>query len=116
MPGPFPCPACGFEVFPEQPGSYAICPVCAWEDDEVQLRFPGLRLGANKVSLFEQQKQVLPKLPLSTKTHQSFTRTADWRPLTENDFQGHTDLPPSTSGEYFQAIGAVKPRYYWRKK
>ena len=26
-----PCPSCGFVVFEEPPGSYAICPVCDWE-------------------------------------------------------------------------------------
>jgi hypothetical protein len=44
--GPLPCPACGFLVFDEEPGSYAICPVCGWEDDLSQLRFV-TRGGAN---------------------------------------------------------------------
>lgn len=49
------CPCCGYVVFDEPPGSYAICPICFWEDDHVQLRFPTLAGGANKVSLIESQ-------------------------------------------------------------
>jgi hypothetical protein len=47
----FPCPSCGFEVFSEPPGSFEICEICGWEDDHVQLRFPALAGGANKLSL-----------------------------------------------------------------
>jgi hypothetical protein len=43
----YPCPACGFEVFDDAPGSYDLCPVCDWEDDGVQLRYPSMRGGAN---------------------------------------------------------------------
>jgi len=39
----------------EPPGSYAICPVCFWEDDQVQLRWPDWPGGANKPSLIEAQ-------------------------------------------------------------
>jgi hypothetical protein len=51
-----PCPCCGFPVFDEPPGSYDNCPICAWEDDDVQLRFPDLSGGANKPSLIEAQR------------------------------------------------------------
>jgi hypothetical protein len=37
------------------PGSYEICPVCFWEDDLVQLRWPDYTGGANKPSLIEAQ-------------------------------------------------------------
>lgn len=50
----FPCPCCGRLVH-EEVGSHSICPVCCWEDDPVQLRWPGVSGGANKVSLFEAQ-------------------------------------------------------------
>lgn len=50
----YPCPACGYQVFNEPPGSYKICPICFWEDDLSQLRFPKMG-GANKVSLIEAQ-------------------------------------------------------------
>jgi hypothetical protein len=47
----YPCPCCGHVVFDEPPGSYAICPVCFWVDDPVQLRWPDWAGGANKPSL-----------------------------------------------------------------
>lgn len=50
-----PCPCCGHLVFDEPPGSYGICPICFWEDDVVQLRWPDLGGGANKPSLIESQ-------------------------------------------------------------
>ncbi len=52
----YPCVCCGYTVHDEPPGSYHICPVCFWEDDQVQLRWPTLRGGANQVSLIEAQK------------------------------------------------------------
>ena len=37
------------------PGSYDICPICFWEDDVSQLRFPTMGGGANRPSLREAQ-------------------------------------------------------------
>jgi hypothetical protein len=53
---PFPCPCCGHLVFADAPGSYDICPVCFWEDDISQLRWPDLGGGANSASLIEAQE------------------------------------------------------------
>jgi hypothetical protein len=48
----YPCPCCGYLTLTDPPtGTYAICPVCWWEDDNagfVDLDFTG---GANGVSL-----------------------------------------------------------------
>ena len=52
----FPCPCCGHVVFGEGPGSYEICPVCFWEDDPVQLRWPDYAGGANRPPLAEAQR------------------------------------------------------------
>lgn len=38
------------------PGSHEICPVCSWEDDAVQFRWPTAEIGANRVSLIEAQR------------------------------------------------------------
>lgn len=51
----FTCPACGYLVFDNPPGSDEVCPICFWEDDLSQLRFPKT-IGANKVSLIEAQE------------------------------------------------------------
>src|SRR3989344_8024964 len=51
----FPCPCCGYRVFARQPGSSERCPVCLWEDDLAQLRFPRLPGSANHVSLGDAQ-------------------------------------------------------------
>ncbi|MCE7008134.1 hypothetical protein LWC34_35750 [Kibdelosporangium philippinense] len=52
----FPCPCCGYLVHDEPAGSHAICPICYWEDDLVQLRWPAYRGGANKASLVDAQQ------------------------------------------------------------
>lgn len=50
----YPCPCCGYLTFTEKPNNtYIICPVCRWEDDEVQTEDPDFRGGANRVSLNE---------------------------------------------------------------
>jgi len=47
-----PCPCCGHLTLPEPPtGTYFICPVCFWEDDNVQFHDPDYEGGANRVSL-----------------------------------------------------------------
>lgn len=48
----FPCPCCGFLTFYEEPsGTFEICPVCYWEDDNMQLENPDYSGGANSLSL-----------------------------------------------------------------
>ncbi|MEG0072477.1 MAG: CPCC family cysteine-rich protein [Raoultibacter sp.] len=48
----YPCPCCGNATLSEEPpGTFAICPVCYWEDDALQFDDPLLEGGANAVSL-----------------------------------------------------------------
>ncbi|SFS45772.1 CPCC family cysteine-rich protein [Marininema halotolerans] len=50
----YPCPCCGYLTrIEEEHGTYGICPVCYWEDDELQYREPDLPGGANDESLNE---------------------------------------------------------------
>jgi hypothetical protein len=50
----FPCPCCGRRTLAEPPpGTFLICAVCFWEDDNVQYQDPAYAGGANRVSLNE---------------------------------------------------------------
>lgn len=85
---PYPCPCCGYQVFARQPGSSERCPVCLWEDDLAQLRFPRLPGSANHVSLEDAQHNFTDfgsaerrhrgegRQPLD---HEA--RDQDWRPI-----------------------------------
>lgn len=47
----YPCPSCGYLTLSEiPPGTFEICEVCGWEDDNVQY-FHHDKLGANHVNL-----------------------------------------------------------------
>jgi hypothetical protein len=51
------CPCCGYKTLDEEPpGTYDICPICFWEDDNVQFDDPDFSGGANRVSLREAQE------------------------------------------------------------
>jgi hypothetical protein len=53
----WPCPCCGSLTLDEEPpGTFGICPVCFWEDDDVQFRDPDHSGGANRVSLSEARR------------------------------------------------------------
>ncbi len=48
----YPCPCCGYLTFDTAPGgTFAICPVCYWEDDNIQNDDPAYEGGANDISL-----------------------------------------------------------------
>jgi hypothetical protein len=55
IPNAYPCPCCGYLVNALPPGYHEICPICLWEDDLAQLRFPDMPGSANHVSLVEAQ-------------------------------------------------------------
>jgi hypothetical protein len=53
----FACPCCGFLTRSEEPaGTFEICPVCCWEDDNVPHDDPDFAGGANHVSLNQARK------------------------------------------------------------
>lgn len=63
----FACPCCRFLTLEEAPpGTFIVCPVCDWEDDEDQFADPTLREGANSVSLAQARVNFL-MLGASTK-------------------------------------------------
>ncbi|MBQ4504560.1 MAG: hypothetical protein II983_02720 [Firmicutes bacterium] len=46
------CVCCGeLTMVDRPPGTFQICPVCGWEDDNVQFKHPDLAGGANELSL-----------------------------------------------------------------
>lgn len=48
----YPCPCCKKRTLKEQPpGTFEICKVCGWEDDDVQYKDPDFAGGANELSL-----------------------------------------------------------------
>ena len=48
------CPCCGNYTLDESPpGTFNICPICYWEDDNIQYANPNYRGGANDISLNE---------------------------------------------------------------
>lgn len=87
----FPCPCCGYLVFDYPPGYHGCCPICCWEDDLAQLRFPNMPGSANRVSLFEAQRNY-SRTGSVDRFHQGETREPElhdrretgWRQLDEN--------------------------------
>ncbi|NMH73916.1 hypothetical protein HF078_12560 [Bacillus sp. RO2] len=54
------CPCCGYKSLEsESPGSFEICSICYWEDDNVQYDDPHYEGGANEVSLYQAQRNFL---------------------------------------------------------
>ena len=54
------CPCCGYKTLDEEPpGTYAICPVCFWEDDPIQFDDPNYEGGANVLSLKQSQQNFI---------------------------------------------------------
>ncbi|OHB71454.1 MAG: hypothetical protein A2W23_04780 [Planctomycetes bacterium RBG_16_43_13] len=52
----YPCPCCGYRTLDEKPpGTFDICDVCNWEDDNVQYDNPDFEGGANIPSLRQAQ-------------------------------------------------------------
>ncbi len=99
--------------FDEPAGSYAICPVCGWEDDHVQLRHPDLAGGANRPSLWEHQRETVKRYPLGVDLQGEWSRDPTWRPADERDLQPD---PPSSPVCYFdEAAMDDESPYYWRR-
>jgi hypothetical protein len=75
------CLGCGFRVFSEPPGTFEICPVCGWEDDNVQADDPSYQGGANGICLTDHQQSVLQRFPITIQEHAGFQRDPNWRPV-----------------------------------
>ena len=115
----YPCPCCGYLVFDDGPGCDEICPICFWEDDLSQLRFP-MMPGANHVSLIEAQQNYARdgvcemRLQVHVRALQaSDLRDPEWRPI-----NAHTDHieRPVEGVDYGNSYPQDRARlYYWRQ-
>ncbi|MCR1786472.1 hypothetical protein KVF89_28315 [Nocardioides carbamazepini] len=111
----FPCPCCGHLTLDEGPGDYELCPVCFWEDDGGQLRYPMSPDGANGISLMGAQRAYARLGAM----HHSFGRKVrrarvdepldeGWRPFDpERDW-----TEPVLDGDQWPANSEAL--YYWR--
>jgi cysteine-rich CPCC protein len=55
----YPCPCCDFLTLDEPPtGTFQICAVCGWEEDNVQYEDPDYEGGANRIGLLEARKNI----------------------------------------------------------
>lgn len=102
----YPCACCGYLVFSDI-GTYHICPVCGWEDDESQLKFPRMA-GANK-PLIEAQKEAI-----LTDAQSKYERDPEWRPIDPS-------IDTIEIAEEGKDYGSAYPEdrtelYYWRKR
>lgn len=115
MSAEFPCPCCGYLVFHDPPGSHAVCPICVWEDDAVQLRWPLWNKGSNTPSLVAAQRcfaecgAVEPRLvPYARKPETSDLRDKRWRPLDPAHDAVEHDASSDSWPDDFTDL------YYWR--
>jgi hypothetical protein len=113
----YPCPCCGYLTFSEPPGSYDLCPICFWEDDAVQLRWPDWAGGANRPSLIDAQlifqrlgameerflRNVRPPRP-------DDTRDPEWRLFDPS----RDHIEPRKQGERTPWPEDSTALYYWR--
>jgi hypothetical protein len=113
----FPCPCCGYLVHDEPPGSYDICPICGWEDDISQLRFPRTG-GANRASLIEAQRHFAredaqdPDSTAAAARAVGALREPEWRPIHE---EIDNIEEPTRGVEYGMSYPADSSAlYYWR--
>jgi hypothetical protein len=92
------CACCGFLVLDER-GNYAICPICFWEDDIVQIADPWFDGGANSPALVQAQRtfaqigateQRFLKYVRAPRT--SDAKDPEWRAVVETD-KHHVTTP-----------------------
>ncbi|MDR4171232.1 CPCC family cysteine-rich protein [Bacillus nitratireducens] len=77
------CPCCGYKTLEEEPpGTFDICSICFWEDDNVQFDDPDYEGGANEESLRQYQKVFLMR-NFNRKLTGNNERDPNWRPLFE---------------------------------
>jgi Cysteine-rich CPCC len=116
----FPCPCCGHLVFDQQPGSSQRCPICQWEDDLAQLRFPRMPGSGNPLSLEDAQRNYADFGASSRRLHAESRKPFDeepvesgWRPL---DPERDNIEEPQRGIAYADSypLEDTTTLYYWR--
>jgi len=116
----YPCPCCGHLVFDHEPGFHKTCPICGWEDNLAQLRFPLMPGMGNDVSLIEAQ-QNYQKFGAAERKNIGLTRgpvdgeevEPGWRPL---DPARDNIEEPRRGVDYMSSYpeSDTTVLYYWR--
>ena len=110
-----PCPCCGHLALPQGPGDYELCPVCFWEDDIAQLRWPMSPDGANGISLMEAQQTYQRIGAMDKEFRRQVRRARRSEPLEEGwrPFDPSVDwTAPTLDGERWPKN--YEALYYWR--
>lgn len=113
----YPCPCCGHVVFDHEPGTFAVCPVCGWVDDQAALLYPLWDGGDNGVSLADAQA-AYARTGACTPSAQAVARPAvdeepleaGWRPL---DPATDNPLPKDAPASALSPVAGTD-LYYWR--
>jgi hypothetical protein len=117
----YPCPCCGYLVFQQQPGNHEKCPICLWEDDLAQLRFPRMPGSANHVSLQQAQQNFADFGTAERRYHgegrkpfEEETRDVSWRLL---DLARDNVEEPQRGIDYGETypLDDTTVLYYWRE-
>jgi hypothetical protein len=107
-------------VFAQQPGGHEKCPICQWEDDLAQLRFPRLPGSSNHVSLEDAQQNFVRcgaaerrNAARSRSPAHDESRDEGWRPLDaarDNIEEPERGVPYGDS----YPLADTTVLYYWR--
>jgi anaerobic ribonucleoside-triphosphate reductase len=82
----FVCPCCGYKTLEHQKGHYDLCPICAWEQDDVQESDPDYSGGANYSSLRQAQKN-FKQFGASDRIHLGIVRKPTKKDIRDNKWK-----------------------------
>jgi hypothetical protein len=111
----YPCPCCGYKVFQKPLGSYEICPICFWEDDMSQLRYP-LSVGANSINLLQSQDnyQKFGAMAVTMRKNVRSPTSSDRREPNWRKLDLRLDIISSDEAPEFWKQHDNPDLYYWR--
>ena len=107
-------------MFDHEPGFHKVCPICGWEDNLAQLRFPLMPASSNTVSLHEAQQNFQrfgaaerKNIGLTRGPVEGEEREEGWRPL---DLKRDNVEEPRRGVKYADSYPEhdTTVLYYWR--